>query len=245
MRSKFAYLLLLVVLACSILPAAIATAEPVALDATTIQIQLGMEAASGSNYLIVGGTLPTDTPLPATVRLPLPEGAEVVWAGEIVGSTPAGDIERPYTIVDGQGGRAIEFTLDTYRSFQYDAAYGPVIPAGQFDISLLMSWRQTVASRDVSIGVRIPANATDIVIEPAPVGEPLRDAATGDELYVLPGLTLGLGDKTSVSISYARGGALDSGSAGGSPIVLILVGLLVLAVVALVFVWRAQARRRP
>lgn len=243
MRSKLACTLLMVALACLAMPAAVALAGPVTLDATTIQIQLGMEAASGSNYLIVGGALPTDTPLPATVRLPLPEGAEVVWAGEIVGSTPAGDIERQYTIVDGQGGRAIEFTLDTYRSFQYDAAYGPVIPAGQTEISLLLSWRQTVPSRDLSIAVRIPANASDLVIEPAPVGEPLKDAATGDSLYVLPGLTLGLGDKTSVSISYSRGGAFDSGSGGASPIVLILVGLLALAVMVLVFAWRAQARR--
>jgi hypothetical protein len=53
------------------LPAAV-QAQPVSLAGTPLEVQIWPGGEMGYTLLIVTGHIPEDTPLPATVRLPLP-----------------------------------------------------------------------------------------------------------------------------------------------------------------------------
>jgi hypothetical protein len=222
-------------LACLLLAAgfglpASAYAAPVALGTETLQVQLWPEAEPGAAVLIVGIVLPEDTQLPATVRLPVPTGASVFWVGEIVDDTLANDIERPYELVQGTGGMAVEFSVEETRSVQYEATYGS-IPQGANEIDLVLEWVQSVATKDVSFGVRLPAGVQDVSIDPPAAGEPLTNAA-GESLYVLPNQQLAAGGSSRVSVSYAYAGS-GQGQASSRTMLTVLGVLLAAAVVAL------------
>ncbi|MDZ4180358.1 MAG: hypothetical protein U1E29_14185 [Coriobacteriia bacterium] len=216
----------------------IATAAPVPLDGVTLQIQLMPEAEPGTSVLIVGVDLPEGTPLPATVRLPLPEGAEVFWAGELTGLGPEDDILREFTIVEGIGGQAVEFTVEETLTVQYDALYG-TMGINDGDISTTLRWLQTVPTGEVSIGVRIPPRSEQVRLDPAAPGPPISNSA-GESLYTLRPVNLEPDSEFVVSVTYRRAGS--SPAQQGSPLVPILLGLLAAAVLALMFALRMQAR---
>jgi hypothetical protein len=216
-----------------------AAAAPVPLDGVTLQVQLMPEAEPGTSVLIVGVDLPEGTPLPATVRLPLPEGAEVFWAGELTGLGPDDDILREFTVVDVAGGQAVEFTVEETLTVQYDALYGTMgIVDG--DISTTLRWLQTVPTGEVSIGVRIPPRSEQVRLDPAAPGPPVNNAA-GESLYTLRSVNLEPDSEFTVSVTYRRAGS-GTGQQG-PPLIPILLGLLAAAVLALLFALRMQSRR--
>lgn len=242
-RSRFVVLKaafhLCTLLALPLLLPGTAGAKPVSLDDVTLDVQLLPEAEPGTSVLIVGVQLSEDTSLPATVRLPLPAGARVFWAGEVTGGSPEDDLLREFTIVEGVGGQAVEFTAEETRSVQYDATYGVMNISGD-DITTLLEWIQSVPTGEVLFGVRIPPHNTDVRIKPDAPGSPQVNAA-GESLYTLKPVRLKPGSEFKVSVAYRRAGITASPDPGMT-LLPILAGALVVAIVALVFAIRSQRK---
>ena len=105
-RAIRAALLSLVVLAL-LVPAATAAAAPQPWKGVSM---LAYEEGSSTTF-IISGTLPENTPLPATVEISAPSGAQIMWAGEILGGDLASDPEVKYTVKQGESYDVYTFTL--------------------------------------------------------------------------------------------------------------------------------------
>lgn len=242
MRKLFSRLgvVLLVALFAMVLPAQVFGA-PVKLDDSTLFVQFWPEGEAGTNVVIVGVELDAGTTLPATVRLPIPKGATVFWAGEIIGPDPATDIQRDFTLVDGAEGQLVEFTVETTRAVQFDATVGAIDIDGD-DIVTSLQWLQSISSKSVSFAVRVPAAVDDIRITPEPPAGDPQTNSVGEKLYTLADQILVPGDTTKLEVRYRRAGLASE--SGGPSVLVILGGLLALAVIALVVALAVQNKRR-
>ncbi len=217
-----------------------AQTDALSFDDTTLQVQVWPEIDAQNTLVIVGATIPTDTPLPATVELPLPLGAQVQWVGEIEGTNPDLDVQRTHEIVPGEGGSAVRFTIETFRSFQYEA-FIPATAADGAERSVTFDWIQTVASRDQSVAWKFPAGATDVALDPDAPGQPATNAA-GESLYTLVSVAPLPGETLTFKATYLPAGAVQESGSGVSTVT-IVIGLLVLAVVALIIALARQKRQ--
>jgi len=216
-----------------------AAAQPISLADLTLEVQLMPEVQPGTNGLVVGVRLPAGTALPVTVRLPLPEGANVFWAGEITGGPMEQDIQREFTIVEGVGGQAVEFTAETTTTVQYDAMYGSVGIAGN-EARTTLAWRQTVDTGAISIGIRLPPGTE--LVEPDPPAPPVMNAA-GESLYSLRPFGLEPGAETSIAVTYRAAAGAGAGTAQSPVRYLIFMGLGI-AIVGLVLAVLGQRKRQ-
>ncbi len=76
-------------------PTATASVAGDLLDAGTIDVQWWMEAEPGQAIAIVSTTIDPSVSLPVRVRLPIPPGMSVDWAGEVSGADATQDIRAP------------------------------------------------------------------------------------------------------------------------------------------------------
>jgi hypothetical protein len=208
-----------------------------------VEVQFLVDGEQGSGFLLVTGTLPESDDLPAVRRLPLPEGAELCWAGELAVGGPEGDIQRLPSLVEGEGGLAVEFSLETTRVGQYDALYLPTIVTGN-ERQVILRWVQSTPAAGLRVSVRMPAGADVISMDPLPVGDPAVNRL-GETLYALPGFEADLGEVVQVSVDFTQGSLLDTGSSGSVPSTLAVLGAVVLVLlVVLVLVVRSHTARR-
>jgi hypothetical protein len=221
-------------------PVGAQAAAPLADGDTDVQLWPG--AQPGQLIVIVSVTLPETTELPATVRIPVPDGMRVDWAGEILAEgDAANDPQRGFTLGQGEGGQYAELELSESRMGQIELS-GLALAVDGSVSSATLRYVQTVPTGVVSFSVRVPAGASSVIIEPAPALEPSRNA-TGESLYTLPSFELEPGAAQSVSVSYSSGQATaQSTGAGGisSTLIGVLVALLVGAVILLAVVLKRQ-----
>lgn len=211
------------------------------------QVEVQLWPSKSSSLLVVSLQLPDTATLPARVRIPLPEGASVTWAGEITGSDAAKDIPRSFTTITVSGGRAIEFVAQSARSLQYEADLPAPAVAGD-QVSTTLKWVQSVDALGVNPAVKTPAGATDTQITPAPADKP-RTNTVGEALYTLPQQHPELGGAFTIQISFAQGVAgstpQTTGEPGGrSTVLYILVAILVLVIGFVVVLALRPARPR-
>ncbi len=216
---------------------AAAQTSTMSFEDTTIQVQVWPEIDAQNTLVIVGATLPTGTVLPVVVELPLPLGAQVQWVGEIEGTNPDLDVQRSHEIVPGQGGSSVRFTVEQFSSFQYEAFIPAEAPADG-DRSVTLDWVQTVPSLDLSVAWKLPVGATDVALNPDAPGQPATNAA-GETLYTLAPVTPEAGEALSFEAAYTPAGAVEETNSGVS-VIQIVIGLLIVAVVALAIVWSRQ-----
>lgn len=209
-----------------------------------VEVQLLVDGEQGNSFLLVTGTLPPEVQLPATLSLPAPDGAELWWAGELTGSGAESDISREVTVVAGEGGSVVEFTLETTRTGQYDALYLPTDTSGG-DRTALLDWIQSSPASRLVFSVVFPAGAQDVSIDPDPASGPATNAV-GDTLYVLPQVTNPEpGSRHVVQASYSTQGARGGGGSGGSGgTIFVLAVIAVVLAVILVLVVRSQSSSR-
>lgn len=204
------------------------------------QLQYMPTGSGGVSQMIVNVILTPDTELPATVRVPLPEGARVVWTGEIVGDDPTQDPYREATVTAVSGGQIVEFVMSEARVAQLEADYSAPTLSGT-KVSATLPWVNTGEEAPLLASVRIEPGADGVKISPDPVGEPLTNE-DGEKLYSLDSVTLATGETFEIAVAYSRGGASDSGST--TVALAVAGGLLLVAVVALFLVMSRDRRRR-
>lgn len=193
--------------------------------------------------LIASIDLGPSVALPATVRIPVPRGAEVSWAGEITGGAAEDDIQRAFEITSTVGGDVLVMTLETTGNAQYDAWWGTVGRDGDA-VTGKAEWLQTEPADGVAFTVRMPPGAGDVTITPAPVRPPDRNAI-GETLYTLPKLNMEPGDKASVAFAFVPGGASEApAAAGANTTIQYVLGILAVLLIALVAVVVVERRKR-
>jgi len=228
--------------ATTIVPNATA-AKAVGVTPAAMAVQLGPAEKEGAE-IIISAQLATGTPLPATVRIPLPAGARLSWSGEIAGRGGAGDIQRTGSVENGTGGQVVVVRLEKFREAQIEALYtAPKVTGDR--LTSILDWVQSAPAGRVVFIIRMAPGTSDIVIDPAPVGVPQGDAATGRE-YTLPLRTLPVGGTARITVAYTLivGSAPAVAGASGTSGLLIGVLLVALALAAVAFVIVALRSRR-
>lgn len=201
----------------------------------------------GETTVIVALDVPSSVKLPTVVRLPFPPGAQVQWAGEILGGDPSADPMREHKVVkNAGGGEYAEFTLTKSHRAQIDTK-GGLLTADGSTFSGKVEWIQSVDASATIISVRIPSNATDVRITPAPDGTPDRNDE-GEALYTLPPAALSQGKTQAVTFSYSINApvaaAQSSSSSDGLFIALgVALGVAVAALLVLIVRQRSAASR--
>ncbi|PKQ37116.1 MAG: hypothetical protein CVT59_09365 [Actinobacteria bacterium HGW-Actinobacteria-1] len=199
------------------------------------QVQFAPVGLSGRMDLIVNVILSPDTKLPATVRVPLPAGATVLWSGEILGGDPADDPSREATLTAIGGAQYAEFTLEKVRVAQVEAELNPAVVNGT-KVEGALDWVNVTDAGTYTFSVRIEPGIRDLEISPAAEGSPQTNA-DGETLYTLAPVRLEKDGKFSIDVSYRRGAATTSSI---SPLLYVALGLLAVTLVALVIVLLKQ-----
>lgn len=240
MRLVTALLMSSLVFASSFGPVCAHAAAPVAEGATDVQLWPG--AIAGQLVVIVTVTLDETVELPATVQIPVPEGMEADWAGEILAQgDPADDPQREFTLEQGTGGQYARMEISESNQAQMEFSGVPLTVSGS-EYSATLRYVQTVPTSLVGFSVRLPSGASSVVIDPPAPREPDRNE-TGETLYTLPSFELNPGAAQSVSVSYVLGDRSPSGVSSESGTVIgILVAMLAGAIVLLLFVMSRQRK---
>ncbi|HEY5539910.1 MAG TPA: hypothetical protein VIL41_00475 [Coriobacteriia bacterium] len=178
-----------------------ASPTPAPLVEGAIDAQIWPAADAQLTAVIVDVSVDPKIKLPARVRIPVPNGAVVQWAGEILGGSASADIQRDFTLHPGAGGgQYAEFTLSVSRRGQIDTSGIPMTARGTV-LSTQVDFVQSVSSTSTIFTVRMPAGVSQVKIEPSPVGAPETNSA-GESLYPLPTKNLATGAKQTVKVSY-------------------------------------------
>lgn len=205
-----------------------------------IDVQLWPAADPARVVVIVGERLPETTKLPVVVRVPVLDGMNVTWAGEISADGQS-DVERPYKIVDGAKGRYAELQLTNSRDAQIELGGSPLSFSKGIS-STKITFTQSVPSSLTAFSVRIPPAATEVRISPTPAGKPATNS-DGEALYTLPSKSLRPGDTAQLSLSYRPISSQQQEPAKDYPFLFLLVAGLVAAVLALVVVLLTRRKR--
>ncbi len=179
----------------------------------TVEVQWWMEAEDGQVIAIISTSIDPEAELPAVVRLPIPPGMTVDWAGEISGGDVSQDIQRQFTVKDGAKAAYAEFEVSQYRVAQIDLSGKALSQDGEAVVARL-EYVQSVPSSDTAFSVRLPPGASSVKIEPAPEGAP-NENSVGETLYTLPSLALEPGDSQTTVVEYSTTGAAPSPAEGG------------------------------
>jgi len=224
-------------------PTTTASAAAPLVDAGTIDVQWWMEAEPGQAIAIVSTAIDPSVSLPVRVRLPIPPGMSVDWAGEVSGADVSQDIQRQFSVQQGEGAEYAEFEVSTYRAAQIDLSGIALTPAPD-RVSASLNFVQSVPSSDTAFTVRLPAGATDAKIEPAPEGSPSTNQ-DGETLYTLPTAQPKLGESSLTQVSYVMSSGTPSAPTSATAqrrnqLVALLVAFAVAALVVLAVVVRRQ-----
>jgi hypothetical protein len=253
MRHVKRILALLSVLALAASPALAfgATATPVpaaaasAPVATPANMQVLLWPSAAGALLIVGVEVPTSTPLPATVRVPLPAGATVTWVGELSGGSADTDPEREYTIADGTGGKVVVFRLEKYHSCQIEASCAPPQAIGGKTVSTL-DWVQSSPSPLTHFAIQVGPEAANVTIDPASPGAP-ETSPEGESLYSVASKQMKPGDTFTMTVAYVLGAQAATPAktalGGGTTALLVVLGVLLAAAITGFLVIAARMRR--
>ena len=187
----------------SVAPAAKAAA-PYVTGVTEVQIWPQADSNIPTQAVVITDvTLPSDTKLPATVRIPIVPGTKVMWAGESLdGASPDADPPRQIKEVEGAGGgKYAEFVLSKSFRGQIDST-GIPLTFNSDEIAFSVQWVQSTETSSVLFTVRFPAGSSRVKIDPKPQGDPRTNMA-GESLYALPEMKLTSGAKQTISASYS------------------------------------------
>ncbi|MDP3631347.1 MAG: hypothetical protein Q8S43_10425, partial [Actinomycetota bacterium] len=135
------------------------------------QVQFAPVDPSGSGAFIVNVILSPETTLPARVRVPMPTGARLLWAGEIIGGDAANDLSREASVTAVADGLVVEFTLEKVRVAQVEAQWNAPTYSGS-TVSSNLDWVNTTDAGTYTFAIMLPAGASKVKITPAVEGSP-------------------------------------------------------------------------
>lgn len=220
---------------------ALTTAVPaLAAPAQWETLEVTVHYEQGSPIVLVTGTLPEGTKLPATVELPVPKGGEFQWAGEILGGDPSADPSVEYTVKDSGGMDVYSMTLTQAPMGQVEVVLPSAVAYDGSTYRAALGWTALSEIPNVNLFVRIPSGAQ--VTEPAE-GAEVIPGPPGYSYYsrkatdVKPGAKLDLVFAYTAPAASAAGGATSGTSAPASNSTLPMVLIIAFAAGALALVY--------
>ena len=244
-------LIVVLALALLFLAPAIAVAKQSSTTTPTADwafIDIGAQYDQGQSYCLVGGELPTETPLPVAVKLPVPGNSQPQWVGEIAQSPSGTDQQLPYTVEKRGSMDVYAFTLTKSRLGQVEILTSDIVTSTANGYEVKLNWTADAPVPAVRMAMAMPPNA--VVKKTAP-GAQLTSDSTGNKYYYITVSDVKAGQTVSLNFTYAIPTASDVGGStnddsvlggGPSPLLVILV-IGVIAVIVLAVVVIRQNRR--
>jgi len=200
------------------------------------QIQLSPAGDPAGALAVVNVVLDAGDPLPQEVSVPVPHGATLLWAGEVLGGAPENDPSREPVVAQVGGMDVYTFTLETARVGQVEIALDPA-SVTDGTLASTMTWTNPGEEVLVRASVVAEAGATDIQLTPPRSGD-VQSNEIGETLHPLEGRRLATGESYVIEASWTRGeGTAPVESAPSEQGLLpILIGAFLVAVLALVVV---------
>lgn len=206
------------------------------------QLQYAPTGDATGALMIVSALVDPQTPLPAVVTVPVPTGATVLWAGEVLGADPSADPARDTTVETIDGMDVYTLTLQQAYTAQVEIQLPlPTVSGSKVEGSV--DWTNPGDEVLVTASVIAEPGATDVKTTPKVAGE-TRTNDAGETLYPLTGRRVATGDTFTVDAEWQRGG--EAAASDSSSLLPVLLGALVFAILALVVVVtreRTRARR--
>lgn len=165
-------------------------------ELSDLAVELWPDYDRPAMLVLLTGTLPAGTSLPATVTVPLPADAElhaVAFFDEtgVLKQLPPGD---GYTVADG---RLTLFSPGTRFRVEY---YAPYTADGQ-ERSYRFDWTSDLTVDRLSTVVQQPLAAATIDVSPAPDGA-ATERGDGLNYYTVPPRAVGPGEPYTVDVGY-------------------------------------------
>jgi len=185
-RTLFTLFLLL------ILPTTIAQAQT-AVTLTSLKVELWPDYDKEAVLVLLTGTLPADTPLPATITLPLPDGADFNVVARITPDNVMTDEGITPQVEDNQ----VTFTMPESR---FRVEYYQPYTANGNERDFTFSWQSDIAVEQISVIIQQPLAATGMTTIPAAASVGEED--DGLTYHVLSDQSVAAGDTYNVEINY-------------------------------------------
>lgn len=207
-------------------------------------VDVRLHSDQSGDVMLVSGTLPDGTKLPAEAELSVPAGSAVQWIGEILGGSAADDPALKYTKTTEGAVDVYRFTLTKALTGQAEfASTGTTILDGTAH-KVAIAWTSARDVPEVSLSVRVPTGAG--ILDPV-ADASMHEGGPGYGYYLKTFKKVKAGDALDLKFSYSAPAASTAapvaGAAQGSDLVTpLLLGLLVIAVAALCVV---ALRRKP
>ncbi len=193
----------------------LATAVPAFAAASSLQTVDVITHDEGSqSVMLISGTLPEDATLPAEISLSAPQGAQLQWAGEILGGDPSADPQATPEKSSAEGADVYTFTLTKARMGQVEVITPPAAFDGQSTYAKSIEWVSTQAVPEVNITGRIPVGST---ISQQVEGAQMQPGPDGFSYYTKTFADVKPGDTVGLSFAYSAPAAAPAGAATSAP----------------------------
>lgn len=160
----------------------------------SLKVELWPDYDQQAVLVLLTGTLPANTPLPVTLTVPLPAGADFNVAARI---TPD-DVMTDQGMAPTVAGDQVTFPLTESR---FRVEYYQPYTASDTQRSFTFSWQSDSITVDqLSVTLQQPLAATDVTIVPAPNN--VSEGQDGLTYHVLPDQAVAAGDTYSAEITY-------------------------------------------
>lgn len=183
---------LLLLLLLLLLPATLVQAQT-AVTLETLEVQLWPDYDQESVLVLLTGTLPASTPLPATLTLPLPTGADF----NVVARITADDVMTDEGMTPQVGANQVTFTLPDSR---FRVEYYQPYSASDTQRAFTFSWQSEVAVEQLQVTLQQPFAATNVTT--VPPATTVSEGQDGLTYHVLPSQTVAAGDTYTAEIGY-------------------------------------------
>ncbi len=213
-------------------------AVPAVAHARVIEYQIQLSPAGGPTgaLAVVNVVIDSAEALPQTVEVPVPHGATLLWAGEILGGDPADDPMRETTVEQVGDMDVYTMTLEQVYVGQLEIALAPARIEGD-RLSSTMTWTNPGDEVQLSASVVAESGASAIELAPPRAGDVQMNEA-GETLHPLERRRVASGESYVIEASWTRGAAsaptADGGDGGG--MLPYLIGAFVAAVLLLLAV---------
>lgn len=232
MRMRTLFAVAAMVVAVLLGSASVVLAAPVPWDS----VDLVVHDDNGKQLLMVAGTVPTETALPAEVELAVPTGLELQWAGEILGGDAANDPSVTYKVTKSGSSDIYRFTLTKSRTAQIELAMPGAVRVDGSNYAASLLWTPSQDVREVKMGFRIPANAQ--IVTPVE-GAAEAPGPTGYDYYRSTIANAKAGTPLSFAFTFTipamASGATGGSASGGDSAAVVVIGVLVVIVGGLAF----------
>ncbi len=197
--------------------------------------------------LLVTGELPPEQPLPAEIVLPVPDGAQVEWAGDILGGPVAEDIPAEAVIETRDGVTVAVFTLTQSRVGQVEVTYpDAIMPVEGGVVAAAFEASMPLDADSIRMAVAVPPGLQAASL---PEGTLTSQGPEGFIYYYTERGPVTSGDVVSFSLEYRPATLATSASTSGSavsgevsPILILLIAVVVAVAVLFVLVSRTRSQ---